>query len=360
MGLGSLKTFTLTDAKRKAVAAQQLLYDKVDPIDARRAERRKEGVPTFAESTEAYVASHTASWSSPKHGENWIAQLKRHAHPKLGNMTVDSITASDVAKVLEPIWTALPTTAGKVRGRIERVLDYARVAGHRSGENPAAWRGNLEHRLPALGRVQKVEHRVAVPWREAPAVFAKLAAVDRTSSKLLQFIILTAVRYAEAAGAQWEEVDLEARVWVVPPERAKTRKAHRVPLSEPALAILRGLKGNRTTGLVFCGQSPGKPPSDVTLRKLLRQHAAPDADVHGWRSTFRDWAADNGHPREAAEAALAHTLGNKVEQAYMRSDLFDQRVMLMGEWSKWVASSSERGRIVENALGGGDFVMSDV
>ncbi len=335
MGLGSLRTFSLTEAKRKAVAAQQLLYDKVDPIDARRAERRKEGIPTFAESTEAYIASHKASWSSPKHGENWLAQLKRHAHPRLGKMKVDAITASDVVKVLEPIWTTLPTTAGKVRGRIERVLDYARVAGHRSGENPAAWRGNLEHRLPALGRIQRVEHRVAVPWRDAPAVYAKLTTVRRTTSLLLRFLILTGVRYAEGAGARWEEVDLEARVWAVPPERAKTRRAHRVPLSEPALAILRALKGERTTGLVFRGTSPGKPPSDVALRKLLRKFA-PGADVHGWRSTLRDWAADNGYSREVAEAALAHTLGSKVEVAYLRSDLFEQRVKLMDDWAGWV------------------------
>lgn len=347
MGLGSARLFTLTEARRKAIAAQQLLYDKIDPIDARRAERRQESVMTFAEATDAYVAAHKASWSSPKHATNWQAQVKRHAYWILGKLPVNRIDANHVVSVLQPIWATHPTTAGKVRGRIERVLDYARVAGHRSGENPAAWRGNLEHRLPPLSRVQTVVHRVAVPWAEAPAVYQRLEAIPRRISLLLRFIILTGVRAGEARGAEWDEFDLEADqpVWVIPAHRAKTRKPHRVPLSPQAVAIIRAVKGDREnlTGLVFRGNIPGKPFSDVALRVLLRKHAAPDTDVHGWRSTARDWAADHGWPREVAEAMLAHTLGSKVETAYLRTDFFEQRIKLMNAWADFLTGAEKAG-----------------
>lgn len=350
MGLGSTRLFTVTEARRRAVDALRLLADGKDPIAARRAERRTERVMTFAEATDAYVAAHKGSWS-PKHAENWPGQVKRHTRA-IAKLPVDQIDANHVVSVLQPIWATIPTTAGNVRGRIETILDYAKAAGHRNGENPAAWKGNLEYRLPALSRVQTIVHRVAVPWAEAPAVYGKLAALDTTHSRLLRFIILTAVRAGEARYAQWDEFDLDAEqpIWTIPASRSKNRKPHRVPLSPPAVAVIRQMRAQRLSavwdqdapkGLVFKGRAPGKPPSDVILRKLLRKFTAPDTDVHGWRSTARDWAADHGYSREVAEAMLSHALGSKVEQAYMRSDLFGQRIVLMNEWAMYLTGKAD-------------------
>ncbi|HEV2517145.1 MAG TPA: tyrosine-type recombinase/integrase [Devosia sp.] len=336
MGLGPYPLIGLTEAKRRATKARVQLLDRVDPINARRGERPAKPVLTFEQATAAYIKSHKASWSNAKHGDTWEGSLKLHAFPVIGKLAVDQIELSHIIKILEPIWSTKPTTAGKVRGRIERVLDWCRVEGHRpDGPNPAEWKGNLEHRLPPLARVLDVEHRVAVPWRDVPKVFARLTAFETTPSGLLQFIMLTAARYGEAANMMWDDVDLDAGVWTVPADALKSRREHRVPLSPAAVDILLREAGNRERlGLVFRGRSPRRPVSDPTLRKLLRKFSGiTDADVHGLRSSFRDWAADTKRSREAAELSLAHVIAGGAEAAYWRSDLLDERRELMGDWA---------------------------
>lgn len=342
MGLGSAKLFSLTDARRRAVDALRLVADGIDPIEARRAERRKAKTMTFDEALDAYVDAHKSTWSK-KHAENWPAQVKRHCG-SIAKVPVDRIDTHRVLSVLKPIWFEMPTTAGKVRSRIETVLDYAKASGQRTGDNPAAYNGNLEFHLPQFAKFQKVVHRSAVPWPEAPRVYQQLEAVGTNHSRLLCFLIQTAVRCSEARWADWSEFDLEAEqpVWVIPAHRAKIRREHRVPLSPPAVAIIEQMRGGREhpTGLVFKGQAPGKPPSDVALLKLLRRFA-PDADVHGWRSTVRDWAAEHGYPHDVAEMMLAHTVGNKVTQAYLRTDLFAQRIPLMDAWAEFLVGTAD-------------------
>jgi integrase len=341
MGLGPYPLVGLTEAKRRATKARVQLLDRIDPIDARRGERPAKPVLTFEEATASYIQSHKASWSNVKHGDTWEGSLKLHAFPTIGRLPVDRIELSHIIKLLEPIWSAKPTTAGKVRGRIERVLDWCRVEGLRpDGPNPAEWKGNLEHRLPALARVLDVEHRVAVPWRDVPKVYGGLDALQDTPSRLLQFILLTAARYGEAANMTWDHVDLEAAVWTVPADALKSRREHRVPLSAAAIAVLQAEAGDKARrGLVFRGRAPLRPVSDPTLRKLLRKVSGiRDADVHGLRSSFRDWAADTKRSREAAELSLAHTIAGGAEAAYWRSDLLDERRELMAEWASHVAT----------------------
>lgn len=345
MGLGPTRLVPLTKARAKATAAQAKLLDGIDPIEARRKEQRATGM-TFAEATEGFIKAHQAGWSNPKHRWQVRHWMESYAWPTIGKLPVASVDANHVVAILEPIWTTKSETASRVRNYIERILDWAKVAGHRSGDNPAKWRGGIQHRLPPLSRVQKIEHHVAVPYADAPEVYAKLAALgDRRPALALRFIALTASRAGEVLGATWQEFDLDHAVWNIPAERMKARKAHRVPLSGEALAVLRLARGDRDvspTDLAFRGLTRTKRMSDTALRKLLRQVGPSDADTHGWRSTFRDWAAEKtSYPREVAEAALAHTLGNKVEVAYLRSDLFDQRAKLMADWGDFLHGAED-------------------
>ncbi|MBI4923019.1 MAG: site-specific integrase [Devosia nanyangense] len=335
MGLGPRDLFTLTEAKRRALPYRQLVHDKVDPIEARRRERTKQTMVTFGTAAERYAAAHKAGWSSKKHATNFTQQLKLHAKG-IWDRPVGSVKANDVVAILEPLWASKPTTAGKLRSRLARVLDWAAHAGYREGPNPASWKGALEHRLPPLGRVQIVVPRRAIA--EAPAVYAKLKALDSTAAKVIRLIALTAARPSEAREARAGEFDLDAAVWTVPPERAKSRRPHRVPLAPEAVALLRPVLASvGRSGLLFAGQAPGRPISDVAVRALLRDVAGPDSDLHGWRSTARTWMADNGWPSDVAEAALAHVVGSKLVQAYQRSDFFEQRVALMKAWSDYLA-----------------------
>jgi integrase len=334
MGLGPYPTISLQEAQRRANKARVGLVDGVDPIAAR---RPAVGALTFEEASGRFISSHKRGWGE-RSTTAWTSSLRNHAYPVLGKMDVKTITLGDVVRVLERLWSAKPTTAGKLRGRIEAVLDWCRVEGYRpEGPNPAAWKGNLEHRLPPLARVQDVEHHVAVPWRDAPKVYRALGA-DRSSHRMLRFIMLTAARYGEVAQMQWEDIDLKAAVWTVPVEALKSRREHRVPLCDEALAILKAQAGERAMkGLVFRGTVPNKPVSDQTLRKLLREVSGiGDADVHGLRSTFRDWCADTKRSREAAELSLAHVIAGGAEAAYWRSDLLEERGELLSEWAQFL------------------------
>lgn len=343
MGIGPYRLVNYSTALGEAGAAQQLLLKGKDPMAERDAALRPISV-TFEEATKAYITAHEAGWSNAKHSHQVRAHLETYAYPVIGKLMVRQIDANDVVKILTPLWTDKHETGTRVRSRIEAVLDWAKSAGYRSGDNPAALKGNLQHRLPPTSRMAKVEHHVAIPLAVAQAVFGRLAAIETRASKALRFIALTGVRYSEGAMATWAEFDLDAKVWMLPAERAKARKPHRVPLSAPAVAILRSLwrEGTKPERLVFHGPDPKRPVSDTRLRGLLREVCdVPKVTTHGWRSTLRDWAAEQTtFAPMVAEAALQHSLGTKVEVSYLRTDLFEQRQKMMTAWAKFLTGLS--------------------
>jgi integrase len=241
--------------------------------------------------------------------------------------------------IIGPLWTAKPETASRVRGRIEAILDYAKVRGFRAGENPARWRGHLALTLPAKGKVRPVRHHAALDWRETPGFFADLMARDSSmGARALAFAILTACRSGEVRLAEWSEIDLVAGLWTVPAARMKAGRLHRVPLSEAACELLSGLQAIRQSALVFPGQDPRRPLSDMTLTAVLRRMGRGDLTAHGFRSSFRDWCADTGQSSDAAEAALAHVAGSAVVRAYARTDLLEQRRRLMEAWAQFLTA----------------------
>ena len=348
LGLGSLDVMTLAEARQRAHELRRLKHRGGDPKADEHARRAGHaGGRPFSEVMALYIDAHRAGWRNPKHAAQWRATLEQHA-ARLLPMPVTAIDTSAVLAVLRPIWGEKTETASRLRGRIEAVLDYAAARGWRVGENPARWRGHLDKLLPAKAKVAAVEHHSAVSWRDIGRVMARLSESQGTAARCLQFLILTAARSGEARGARWNEIDLDAALWTVPAERMKAGKPHRVPLSEPALAILDGMMPlkRRPDGLVFPGGRPGAPLSDVALSKALAVayggadtidtvDTMPRPTVHGMRSTFRDWAAEaTAFPRETAEAALAHTNKDKVEAAYLRGDALDKRRLLMAAWAE--------------------------
>jgi len=344
MGLGPLHDVTLAEARDSAQRCRKLVRDKVDPIDQRKlvhaAAASAATALTFQQVAERYIATHEAGWKNEKHRAQWPSTLQTYVYPVFGNRSVAAIDTGDVTRVLEPIWTQKPETATRVRGRIETILDYAKTRGWRAGENPARWKGHLEHALPARAKVAKVEHHPALPWREIGAFMETLAAETGTSAQALRFCILTAARTGEVLGARWSEIDLENKAWTVPAGRMKAGVEHRVPLSESAIAVLDVMAPlkNGADLFVFPGGKAGKTLSNMSMAMLLRRMERPDLTVHGFRSSFRDWAAESTeYPREVVEAALAHTVGSKVEAAYRRGDLFDKRRRLMDEWAGFCA-----------------------
>lgn len=341
MGFGPARLVSLSEAKRRSINAQKLLLDGIDPLAERKAQRGAHSM-TFQQCADAFLKAHHDSWGNAKHQYQWRRTLELYAYPVIGKLPVGQVSANHVVKILEPIWASKSETAGRVRGRIEKVLDWARVAGYRSGDNPAKWQGELEHRLPSLKRVQTIKHHPTIAYAEAPAVYQALTQRTTTSARALQFVMLTAARVGEALGATWDELDLDAAtpVWTVPAERMKMRQPHRVPLSPEAVALLRALPGKRV-GLVFPGSKRGRKLSDMTLRKLFRTITGKPVTTHGLRSTFRDWSAEQtDYARDVAEAALAHSLGTKVETAYLRTDLLDQRVGLMTDWADFLTGAT--------------------
>ena len=345
MGLGSLDLISLAEARELAIAARKLLKAGKDPIGEKReqaAETSGKRLTTFRQVAEMYVAAHKGSWRNAKHAWQWDATLKAHAFSVFGDKAVSAVTTGDVMSALEPIWTKTPETASRLRGRVEVVLDYAKARGWRDGENPARWRGHIQNLLPARNKILKVQHHPALPWREIGGFMVDLRAETRTSARAVEFVILTAARTSEAFLATWGEVDLKAETWRVPASRMKAGVDHTVPLSPPAVALLKALKPENVlpTDFLFPGQRAGKSLSNMAGAMLLRRMNRADITVHGFRSTFRDWAADTtGYPREVAEAALAHVVGSKVEAAYRRSDLLAKRATLMAEWGRFCAQS---------------------
>jgi integrase len=330
MGLGSYPEVGLAEAREKALAARKLARNGVDPIANRKQDKR---VPTFGELADEVVAEQSKSFRNAKHRAQWKMTLETYAKP-LRTMAIDEIGVEDVLAVLKPIWATKAETASRVRGRIERVLNAAKAKGLRSGENPAAWRGHLENLLPKRQKLAR-RHHAAMPYADVPAFVARLRGRDAVAAMVLEFTILTAARSGEALGAQWTEIDLAAKVWAIPPERMKAAREHRVPLSKRALAILKKAEAVKTSKLIFPGQRAGRPLSVMAMDMVLRRMGE-SVTVHGFRSSFRDWAGNETHfPRELAEHALAHVMGDKAEQAYRRSDALEKRRALMDAWAAY-------------------------
>jgi len=338
LGLGPDGDFSLAEAREAARECRRQLKAGIDPLEARKAAKAAalELIgQTFEAVADKYIEAHKAGWRNEKHGDQWKATLKAYAYPVIGKKPVAAVTVADVLEILEPIWREKSETASRLRGRVENVLDYAKTRGWRAGENPARWKGHLDHLLPARAKIAKVQHHAALPWADLPAVMGKLAAATATSSLCLRFTVLTAARSGEARGARWNEIDMAGKIWTIPGARMKAGQPHRVPLSDAALAVLTATEPLRKApdGLVFPGGKTNHPLSDVAVSKALAGVAA-GVTVHGMRSTFRDWAAEStAYPREVAEGALAHTNRDKVEAAYRRSDLFDQRARMMAQWA---------------------------
>lgn len=337
VGLGGYPEITLAMAHEKARAVREQVRAGLDPVAqkvaARSALRAAAAASlTFESAAAQYIAAHEAGWRNAKHGDQWRNTLKTYADPVMGKLLVADVQVAHVLKVLEPIWHTKTETAVRLRGRIEKILDWAKGRGYRSGDNPAAWTGNLQAQLPQPKAIAKTEHHAALPIAKVPGFMAKLRDQQGMGARALEFVILTAARSGEVRGATWAEIDLKAEVWTVPGERMKAGKEHRVPLSADAVTLLNSLDRVEGTDFVF-PSAKGKPLSDMTLTAVLRRMKVP-AVPHGFRSTFRDWAAEQtNHPREVAEMALAHTIENKVEAAYRRGDLFEKRRVLMEDWA---------------------------
>jgi integrase len=349
MGLGPLALFGLSEARAKALDARRLRHEGIDPIEARKAARMRERLDaaramTFKQCAQAYIKSHRTGWRNGKHAAQWEATLATYAEPVIGGLPVHAIDTALALKVLEPIWTEKPETASRVRGRIESILDWAKVRGYRSGENPARWRGHLDKLLPARGKVRKVVHHAALPYSELPGFLVTLCEQQGIAARALELTILTAARTGETIGARWSELDLRDKSWTVPAVRMKAQREHRIPLSARALTILQEMQTLRPDGdpeaFVFPGGRLGRPLSNMAMTELLRRMGRGNITVHGFRSSFRDWAAERtGFASEAVELALAHAVGSKVEAAYRRGDLFEKRRRLMQQWATFCTTA---------------------
>lgn len=350
MGLGGFPAVTLAMAHEKAREARELIRQGRDPIllareaqSALRAEQAR--ALTFEQCAEAYIEAHEVGWRNEKHTQQWRSTMKTYVYPVMGDMLVRDVALAHVLKVLEPIWRTKTETASRVRGRMESVLDWAKGRGYRAGDNPAAWKGNLDAQLPKREKVAKVEHHQALAVGEVGAFMRNLRGQEGLGAKALQFAILTAARSGEVRGMAWSEVDLEAAVWTVPADRMKAGREHRVPLSAAAVELLKALPQTPGSQLVFTAPRGG-PLSDMTLTAVLRRMQV-DAVPHGFRSTFRDWAAERtNYPNEVCEMALAHVVSDKVEAAYRRGDLFEKRRRLMEDWASFLARVETKGEVV--------------
>jgi integrase len=337
LGFGGLGSVSLARARELAADARAAIADGDDPRTVRDAASRDFTVPTFGEFAQTVIASLEDGWRNAKHRAQWHSTIATYCAP-IADKLLPEITTDDIVAVLRPIWTDKSETASRVRGRIEKILDAAKAKGLRSGENPARWRGHLDHLLPKRQKLQR-GHHPAMPWQNLPNFIARLRERPAVAAMALEFLILTAGRSGEVLGAQWQEFDLEAQVWTVPPERMKAGREHRVPLSGRACAILHELRKVRTSAFVFPAPREGKKLSDMAMEMLLRRMQVQNVTVHGFRSTFRDWCGEaTDYPREVAEAALAHTIGNAVERAYRRGDALEKRRTLMEAWSAYAGS----------------------
>lgn len=339
IGLGGYPGVTLAEAKKKASIKRADIESGIDPIQKRRADKSKlladqAAAKTFEQTAKAYMAAHEAGWKNAKHGQQWRNTLETYAYPVIGSILVGDVKLTHVMQILEPIWTTKTETASRLRGRIENVLDYAIARGHRSGDNPARWRGHLDKLLAAPSKVAKIEHHEALSHSDIGAFMVELREKIGSSARALEFAILTATRSGEVRGAKWQEIDLKNAVWTIPANRMKAEKEHRVPLSDAALKLLNDLPQNNANGFVF-PNTKGSALSNAAMTVMLRRMGH-TITAHGFRSTFRDWAGETtAYPREVIEHALAHQLKDKAEAAYARGTLFDKRRRLMDDWAKY-------------------------
>ncbi len=359
MGLGSVNAVSLSDAREAARKAREHRSAGLDPLEVRDKAQAAEvfvdaKTITFDKAIDDYIEANESAWRNEKHRKQWKTSLTTYASPHMGTMAVADVGTDQIVKALLPIWGSKAVTAARVRGRIENILDWATALGYRRGDNPARWGGHLEKILPAKTKVAKVKHHAALPYAGLSMFMRKLAELDSVSAKALTFTILTAARTGEVLGLEWSEIDLEEKVWTVPEGRMKGQREHRVPLTDAAIAVLQDMadrwrtvearrwkpKGAKPAprdpvGPVFFGAKAGKGLSNMSMLKVLKTLRRPDLTTHGFRSTFRDWAAEKtDHAGEIVEMALAHVVANKVESAYRRGDLFAKRRVLMDDWAK--------------------------
>ena len=353
VGLGSYPEVSLAEARDRARELRKQMRDGVDPVLKRQAVKVQSALETakaktFEECADAYIDANRAGWKNEKHAQQWQNTLATYVHPKFGRLPVASIDTGMVLDVLQQsvgsagqtLWLNKTETASRLRGRIESILDWATFRGYRQGNNPARWKGHLEHELPARNRVQKVEHHAALPYAEMAAFMAELRLKEGVSARALEFAILTAARSGEVRGAKWSEIDLEVRIWAIPGERMKAGKEHRVPLANEVITLLKELPREEGVDQVFLAPKGGQL-SDMALTSVLRRMGRSGLTQHGFRSTFRDWAGETtAYPREVCEHALAHRLADGVEAAYQRGDLLAKRAGLMSDWARYCSTVS--------------------
>lgn len=351
MGLGSVSLFSLKEARERARQFRRQVVDGIDPIETRRnarmtAQAELASLLTFKDAAQSYIASHKAGWKNGKHASQWEATLSTDAYPIIGDISVAAVATAHVLQILEPIWVAKTETASRVRGRMESVLDWAKARGFRQGENPARWRGHLDHLLPARNKVRRVEHHDALPYSELPSFMRRLRGMESISARALEFTILTVARTGETIGAKWPEIDFLNKLWTVPGVRTKSGREHRVPLSERAIEILSALPREDGNEHVFLGARAGMGLSNMAMLQLLRGLDDNSLTVHGFRSSFRDWANEQtNYSREVAEAALAHVVGDKAEAAYRRGDALEKRRKLMQAWAGYCERGASSGHV---------------
>ena len=350
MGLGGYPDVTQAQAKERARAARDQIHAGADPIQSRRETRSAAAAAnakskSFDQCVEAFMKAKSGEWRNAKHRAQWQSTLDTHASPVFGKVLVQDIELAQVLTVLEPIWPKTTETASRLRGRIETILDWATARGYRSGENPARWRGHLDQLLARPRKIKRVKHHPAVQSKDVGRFMTELRKVEGTSARALEFAVLTAARSGEVRGARWGEVDLRAKLWVVPLERMKAKKEHRVPLSEQAIKLLKALPRIEGTDLIFPGRDSKQPLSDMSLTACMRRMGFKDTGgrmcvPHGCRSTFRDWASERTNfPGDMAEMALAHTIDSAVEAAYRRGDLLAKRMAMMQAWADFCETS---------------------
>jgi integrase len=336
MGLGSTRLKSLAQAREKSYELALKISDGIDPIQERKVLERKTSI-TFMDAAARYIKVMRPSWKNVKHAQQWQNTLDKYCTP-IADLPVDKIDSYLVMQCLEPIWAVIPETASRIRGRMEKILDWSRVNGYREGENPARWSGHLDQSLPRKTKIRTVKGHASMPYTELPQFWPVLNLLQGLGARALEFTILTACRTSEVLNAKWQEIDEPSQIWTIPAERMKAGKEHRVPLSNATLSLLNALKNQQRGDLIFPGQKRNHSLSNMTMLKVLQrlEHAY---TPHGFRSTFRTWISEKtNHVHEVAEAALAHTIGDKVVAAYQRGDLFEKRRQLMLDWADYVTS----------------------
>ena len=350
LGLGGYPDVSLASAREFARDARKLIREGCDPVEERKARRQALKAAqakslTFSEAAERCHQTKVPEFRSVKHQADWINSINRYVGPLIGDLPVASIELPHIVEVLKPIWETKTETATRVRQRIESILGWATVSGYRSGDNPARWKGNLEHTLPNPSKIRKVNHFPAIRWSAVGEFTAALRQRKGISARALEFLILTAARSGEVRLAVWDEIDFDAALWTIPGDRMKAGRPHRIPLSGPALAILRSLP--RFEGVPYVFASPrGKPLSDMSISAVCRRMEV-DAVPHGFRSTFKDWARSaTAYPDEVSELALAHVSTDATRAAYARDELLPRRTKLMSDWAKFVETVQTKGNVV--------------